>query len=216
MKEADSAKTAMSTDIKNRESRIRQLETELASYKTGSRADLITTVGELGTMLAKAERVKKDQDKKIRDLESTNSRLRDDYSRIRTELKNAHWNLSKTEVMVCNPKTPLTPPAPDSHHPEPILDESNAGKLPRPAGGAMPTNPAWQWPTVHGNLPKRTFLRGRESAGTRAYTFVKPDEHDQWTCFDGPTTFTAKAVPEASKPELWGDHSTSDCDTSDC
>ncbi|KAL2042616.1 hypothetical protein N7G274_004375 [Stereocaulon virgatum] len=215
LKEADPAKTAMSMNIQDRESRIRQLETELASLKTGGGADLSTTVSELVTKVAKGERVRKDQNLRIKGLESINSRLRDDYSRPRTELKNAHRSLGKTEVMICNPKTPLTPPETNSHHPEPIVVERSARKLPRPAGGAMPTDPTWQWPTVHSDLPKRAFTRGRESAGTRAYTFVKPDEHVQWTCFDGPTTFTAKAVPEESKPELWGNHSASDCDTTD-
>ena len=205
----------MSLEITNRNDRIHQLETEIAGYKTHGGEGLVTAVSELATMLAAAERIKKDQAIIIEDFVSTNSHLSDDNCRLRNELKAARKALGQLETSARNTTIPLPPPKSDSNFKEQALREPSAEHPPHPAEKAMPISPEWQRPTSYSSLPKRIFTRSRESAGTRAYTFGKPNGNYRWPGFDGPTTLTAKAIPEADKPELWGDHSASDCDTWD-
>lgn len=205
----------MSLEITNRDDRIHQLETEIAGYKTHSGEGLVTAVSELATMLAAAEKIKKDQAITMEDFVSTNSNLSDENCRLKNELKAARKALGQLETSVRNTTIPLPPPKSDSNFKEQALREPLAEHPPRLAEKAMATSPEWQRPTSYSSLPKRSFTRSRESAGSRVYTFGKPNGNYRWPGFDGPTTLRAKAIPEADKPELWGDYSASECDTWD-
>lgn len=166
-------------------------------------------------MLAAAEKIKKDQAITMEDFVSTNSNLSDENCRLKNELKAARKALGQLETSVRNTTIPLPPPKSDSNFKEQALREPLAEHPPRLAEKAMAISPEWQRPTSYSSLPKRSFTRSRESAGSRVYTFGKPNGNYRWPGFDGPTTLRAKAIPEADKPELWGDYSASECDTWD-
>ena len=113
----------MALEITNRNDRIHQLETEIAGYKTHGGEGLVTAVSELATMLAAAERIKKDQAIAIEDFISTNSHLRDDNCRLRNELKAARKALGQPETSARNTTVPLRWPKLDSKFKEQALGE---------------------------------------------------------------------------------------------